>query len=140
MAEPKTKENDLSVKAFLDAIEDERRRRDCWTVVDLMRKVTKVDAKMWGTNIVGFGRYLYTYASGRSGEWPVVAFSPRKNDLTLYLRLGASESDQLLSKLGKHKVGKGCLYLKKLEDVDMAVLEALVKQSVEAKAPQRVDR
>jgi len=140
MAEPKTKENDLSVAEFLDRVEDERRRRDCRTVVELMREVTKVEPKMWGTSIVGFGRYLYKYASGHSGEWPVVGFSPRKNDLTLYLRLGAADCGELLSKLGKHKVGKGCLYLKKLEDVDMGVLKALVERSVKAMATQRVDR
>src|SRR5436190_16536273 len=118
MAEPKTKETDQSVAEFLDAIEDERRRRDCWTVAKLMRKATKAEPKMWGTSIVGFGRYAYTYASGHSGEWPIVGFSPRKNDLTLYVRLGTPGSSELLETLGKHKVGKGCLYLKKLEDVD----------------------
>jgi hypothetical protein len=139
VAELKTKETDQSVAEFLNAIEDERRRQDCWTVLELMKKATKAEPKMWGTSIVGFGRYRYKYDSGREGEWMVMGFSPRKNDLTLYLNPGVESFGDLMEKLGKHKTGKACLYIKKLEDVDAGVLRTLVKQSAQKMAPQRVD-
>jgi hypothetical protein len=108
-------------------------------VLDLMREATGADPVMWGTSIVGFGRYRYRYNSGREGEWPIIGFSPRKNDLTLYLMDGFAGRDELLERLGKHKTGKSCLYLKRLSQVDLAVLRELIFQSVRAMADRRVD-
>jgi hypothetical protein len=132
MAANKTRKTGASVAEFLNRIDDPRRRADCRRVAKMMRDATGKRAAMWGDSIVGFGRYTYHYASGRSGEWPIVGFSPRKNDLTLYIMPGFSTYDRLLEKLGKHRTGKSCLYLKRLADVDEAVLEELVKASVEA--------
>ncbi len=132
-AELKTKQNDVSVDDFLNGIEDEQRRKDCRAVAKLMQQVTKAEPKMWGSAIVGFGSYRYKYASGREGDWMVVAFSPRKQNLTLYLHLYGLEQDAplLMQKLGKHKLGKGCLYINKLSDVDLTVLKELIQKSVE---------
>lgn len=139
MAELKTKATELSVDAFLDAVPDEQRRDDCRAVLAMMRDATGVEPKMWGGSMVGFGRYRYKYDSGREGEWPVIAFSPRKSDLTLYLMSGAEEFPDLMAKLGKFKTGKSCLYIKRLADVDRAVLGRLIKKSVDAMKPQRVE-
>ena len=130
MAELKTKQNDQSVDEFLQAIPDQRRRKDCYAVLELMKKVTSEEPKMWGDSIVGFGAYHYKYASGREGDWPVTGFSPRKQNLTLYITTGFEEYDDLLNKLGKYKTGKACLYINKLEDVDLSVLQELVTKSV----------
>ena len=138
MAEIKTKVNDASVSDFLDNVADPERRRDCDTVSALMQKVTGEPPKMWGASIVGLATYQYTYASGQSGVWPIIGFSPRKNDLTLYIMPGFTEYEELMSKLGKFKTGKSCLYLKKLADVDMKVLEQLMKDSVAAMGSKRV--
>ncbi len=130
MAEPKTKPTGKSVKAFIDRVADEGRRKDCRTVAKIMREATGARAKMWGTSIVGFGSYRYKYASGHEGEWPLTGFSPRKRDLTLYIMPGFKSYGPLMKKLGKHKTGKACLYIKKLEDVDLDVLTELVERSV----------
>jgi hypothetical protein len=130
MAELKTKQNDQSVDEFLQAIPDERRRKDCYAVLELMKKVTGEGPKMWGDAIVGFGAYHYRYASGREGDWPLTGFSPRKQNLTLYIMSGLEEYDDLLNKLGKYKTGKACLYINKLEDVDLSVLQEIVTKSV----------
>lgn len=132
MAELKTKQTQASVSAFLDAVENEQRRADCRTVLNLMRAVTGEEPKMWGPSIVGFGSYHYKYASGREGDWFVAGFSPRKQDLTLYIMAGFDRYDELMAKLGKYKTGKSCLYLKRLSDVDLGVLRELVSASVEA--------
>jgi hypothetical protein len=132
MAEMKTKQTEASVSAFLDAVENEQRRADCRVVADLMRAVTGEAPKMWGPGIVGFGSYHYKYASGREGDWFVTGFSPRKQDLTLYIMAGFDRYDELMAKLGKYKTGKSCLYLKRLSDVDLGVLRELVTASVEA--------
>lgn len=129
MAELKTKLNDASVQGFLAKAEP-RRRADCETVMALMQKVTRAPAKMWGTAIVGFGSYTYTYANGRTGDWPLVGFSPRKQNLTLYIMSGFSEYEGLMARLGKYKTGKSCLYVRSLDDIDLKVLEQLVKASV----------
>ena len=139
MAENKTQPTDASVEAFLAAIPDPTRREDCRRVASMMQAAAGAPPVMWGASIVGFGRYRYTYASGRSGDWPIIGFSPRKNDLTLYLMPGFEQHADRLAKLGKHKNGKSCLYLKKLADVDLAVLEELIAWSVQAMAPQRTD-
>ena len=130
MADNKTKMTDESVLAFLNKIEDDTRKQDCLTVMELMQEVTGEDARMWGTSIVGFGSYHYRYESGREGDSTLVGFSPRKQNLTLYIMAGFDEYDGLRDKLGKIKMGKGCLYINKLADVDLQVLRELVKQSV----------
>jgi hypothetical protein len=131
MAELKTKENDQSVDAFLATVEDPRKRADCYTLINIMQAAAGEGPRMWGDNIVGFGRYRYKYATGRTGEWPLVAFAPRKQNLTLYIMAGFDNYDDLLGKLGKHSTGKACLYVKRLSELDMDVLKALVTASVE---------
>lgn len=129
MAGNKTVESDASVEAFLDSVADDRRRQDAYALLDLMRQVTGVEARMWGTSIVGFGKYRYRYDSGREGEMLRVGFSPRKANLALYL---ISKDDQLrdqLSGLGRHKQGASCLYIGKLADVDEEILRAVIARS-----------
>ena len=130
MTEPKTKPTDSSVEVFLNAIPDEQKRADAFTIVKLMKQVTRFEPKMWGGSIVGFGSYHYKYASGREGDSCLVGFSPRKQNLTLYLMLGAGDYGDLLKKLGKYKTGKGCLYINRLADVDVPTLKELIKQSM----------
>ena len=130
MAEPKTKVNDASVKDFLDSIENEQIRKDCFEISKMMESVTKAKPKMWGASIVGFGSYHYIGKSGREGDWMLTGFSPRKQNLTLYLMGGFDTEKKLLEKLGKHKTSVGCLYIKKLADVDKNVLKQLVTASV----------
>ncbi|MBZ5504550.1 MAG: DUF1801 domain-containing protein [Acidobacteriia bacterium] len=130
MADNKTKPTKLSVAAFIDALADQSRRADAKALVKLMQNAAGEKPKMWGPSIIGFGSYHYTYDSGREGDMPLVAFSPRKAATVLY---GFSDSKALLAKLGKHTKGKGCLYIKKLADVDQKVLEAMVIQSLAAK-------
>ena len=129
MAELKTKENDASVEEFLNGIADENRRADCLKIVDLMKQATKSEPKMWGDSIVGFGKRTMKYSTGRELEWLIIGFSPRKQNLTLYLNIGDGWDEELLAKLGKHKTGMGCLYFKKLSDVDGKVLEKLINVS-----------
>jgi hypothetical protein len=131
MAENKTKPTTLSVPAFLDACADER-RADAKALAKLMQKVTGDKPTMWGRSIVGFGSYHYTYASGREGDAPIVGFSPRKAANVLYGAIGFGGAEGLLAKLGKHTTGKGCLYIKKLADVDATVLETLLEKAVAA--------
>lgn len=131
MAENKTRENDSSVTAFLSGVENETRREDAFAILSLMEDVTGLKAKMWGTAIIGFGSYHYKYDTGREGDAPLIAFSPRKQNLVLYLSSDFDRYDELISKLGKHKTGKVCLYLNKLTDVNQDVLRELVKESFE---------
>jgi hypothetical protein len=130
MAELKTKLNEASAEAFLGKIEDEKKRKDAQAINALMQQVTGYEPKMWGDSIVGYGTYHYKYASGREGDWMLAGFSPRKQNLTLYIMSGFENYDALLAKLGKYTTGKACLYIKKLEDVDLTVLRELVKRSV----------
>lgn len=130
-AELKTKVNDASVEGFLNQVEDEKKRSDAFEVLHLMKEATGEPPKMWGASIVGFGTYHYKYASGQEGDWPLTGFSPRKQNLTLYIMPGFSRHDDLMTKLGKYKTGKSCLYINKLADVDKDVLKALIKESVE---------
>ena len=130
MAELKTKKTTASVEKFLNNVADEQRRRDCFRLVEIMKGETKAEPAMWGTSIVGFGRHQYKYESGRELDWFLVGFSPRKQDLTLYIMGGLERYPSLTKKLGKHKTGKACLYIKKLEDVDLPTLKQLIKQSV----------
>lgn len=133
MAEPKTQLTDQDPKQFIEGIADPRRRDDCRTLAALMAEASGAGPRMWGPNIVGFGVQHYRYASGREGDWPVVGFSPRKQNLTLYLTYGFAGHDDLLARLGKHTVGKACLYIKCLADVDQAVLRELIDRSVAQK-------
>ena len=137
MSEPKTRPTTASVQEFL-AGQPDARRADCEAIVAMMRKATGEPPEMWGPSIVGFGRYAETRSDGKVFEWPVAGFSPRKNDLTLYIVPALLEDEATMARLGKHKSGKSCLYIRKLEDIDMAVLERLVKASVRAMAPKRI--
>ncbi|RPJ40642.1 MAG: DUF1801 domain-containing protein [Candidatus Latescibacterota bacterium] len=139
MAELKTKPNDASVEKFLAGISDEKKRRDSRVLLDLMKKATKSPPKMWGGSIVGFGSYHYKYASGHEGDCFVAGFSPRKQNLTLYIMSGFRGHEELLKKLGKHKKGKACLYINKLDDVDLPVLRKLVEGSVRKVAKSEID-
>jgi len=131
MTELKTKRNKGDVEAFLNNVPDEKKRRDSFTILELMKKVTGKEPAMWGDSIIGFGSYHYKYASGREGDWFLTGFSPRKQNLTLYIMAGFDEYERLLGKLGKHSIGKSCLYIKKTDDIDVDVLKELVKRSVE---------
>jgi hypothetical protein len=130
VAENKTQENDQSVQAFLEGVEDERKRADSLALVQLLQEVTGEPPRMWGSAIVGFGKYHYRYDSGREGDSMMVGFSPRKQNLTLYVS-DLDKLDELLNRLGKHKTGKGCLYINRLADVDTSVLRELVQHSYE---------
>ncbi len=131
MADPKTRKNDASVEAFLNSVENDRKREDSFALLEMMQEVTGEEPKMWGDSIVGFGEYHYTYASGRGGDWFLVGFAPRKQNLTLYIMAGFDEYEELLGKLGKHSTGKSCLYIKRLDDVDLTALNELIELSVQ---------
>ncbi len=131
MSELKTQKNDAIVEDFLNSVEPEKKREDSFAIIEMMKQVTGEEAVMWGASIVGFGSYHYKYASGRENDWFLVGFSPRKQNLTLYIMSGFDHYDALLSDLGKYKTGKSCLYINKLEDVDEGVLQELIKQSVD---------
>ena len=138
MAELKTKVNDASVVKFLRGITDEAKREDSYHLLEMMKKATKAEPKMWGTSIIGFGDYHYKYESGREGDYFLSGFSPRKQNLTLYILGGFDGHEELLNKLGKYSLGKGCLYIKKLEDVDTKVLKELVTRSVKKAAKDHI--
>jgi len=127
----KTRVNEASVTDFLKSVADEQRRNDCFEVLEIMKEITREEPKMWGSSIVGFGSYHYKGKSGREGDWMLTGFSPRKQFLTLYLMGGFDSAADLLDKLGKYTTGVGCLYIKKLDDVDKQVLKQLVKASVD---------
>jgi hypothetical protein len=131
MVELKTKPSSKSVEAFLDGIADNARRKDCYTLVDMMERVTGDKPTIWGTGSVGFGNYHYKYASGHEGDYFLVGFASRKSALTLYITAGVERFPKVVEKLGKHRAGKGCLYIKKLDDVNLSVLEDLLKKSVD---------
>lgn len=131
-AENKTKPTGTSVTAFIGAVDNEMRKRDAKTLLAMMKKITGEKAKMWGPSIIGFGEYHYKYESGREGDMLNVGFSPRKANLALYVMGSIAEDDPLRDKLGKYKTGKSCLYINKLEDVDLAVLEKLITKSYKA--------
>ncbi|MDJ0910684.1 MAG: DUF1801 domain-containing protein [Woeseiaceae bacterium] len=130
MANLKTRPTSVSVKAFIDAVDDVQKRKDARKVAAMMRRATGKRAKMWGDSIVGFGTYRYSNTAGKNFEWPVTGLSPRAGNLTLYIMPGFSRYDALMKKLGKHKTGKSCLYINKLSDVDETVLETLITESV----------
>ncbi len=128
-AENKTKETEASVDTFLANIKDDQKKADCLVLKSMMSRITDSPVKMWGASIVGFGTYHYKYDSGREGDFMKVGFSPRAQNVTVYIIAGFDRYEALMSKLGKHKTGKSCLYIKKLDDIDLDVLEELVKES-----------
>lgn len=130
MAELKTKRNQASVQKYLKSVENEQRRKDCFELLEMMEEITGEKPEMWGSSIVGFGSYHYKYATGREGDWFLAGFAPRKQDLTIYMMAGFSRYEEMLAKLGKHKHGKACLYVKNLDDVDRKVLKRMITASV----------
>lgn len=130
MAELKTKLNDGSVDEFLNSVEDEQKRKDSFRIREIMEEITGAPGQMWGKSIVGFGSYHYKYASGREGDWMLVGFSPRKQNISLYIMDGVGSHDDLLENLGKYKHGKSCLYVKRLSEVDESVLRDMITRSV----------
>ena len=131
MAELKTRPTDESVQAFLEGVENQKRKEDSFQILDLMKVATGEEPRMWGDSIIGFGTYRYKYKSGKEGEWMLTGFSPRKQNLTLYIMSGFENYEDLLGRLGKYKTGKSCLYINKIEDVDQEVLKELVKLSAD---------
>ena len=129
-ADLKTKVNSASVIKFINGVADEQKRKDCFEILKVMKQVTKEEPKMWGSSIVGFGSYHYKGKSGREGDWMLTGFSPRKQNLTLYLMGGFNSQKDLLKKLGKFKTSAGCLYINTLDDIDKKVLKQLVAESV----------
>lgn len=130
MAKNKTTETTVNVTDFLNEIPDEKRRSDGFLLLEIMQSQTQMEAKMWGPSIIGFGRYHYKYASGHEGDMPLVAFSPRKESIVLYPGLDPAKKDSLLQKLGKHKASKGCIYIKKLSEVNLDVMKEIIDESV----------
>lgn len=141
MAELKTRPTAQSVDAVIERIADPQRREDCRQLLDWMRAASGAEPVMWGARIIGFGRYRYRYESGHGGEWALIGFASGAKDLTLYLLPGFDdpETTALLARLGKHRIGKSCLYLKRLADVDAEVLQALIRRGVAGMANQRID-
>ncbi len=137
MAELKTQRNDASVEAFLETVDDKKKRDDAFALLRLMQEIAGTEPAMWGETIVGFGSVPLKYASGRTLDWFPVGFSPRKQNLTLYLLTGFEGHEDLLARLGKHSLGKSCLYVKKLADIDLDVLRALVKRALDEAAKIR---
>jgi hypothetical protein len=131
MAELKTKLTDASVTEYLNAIENDQVRQDCWVILEIMQDATKAKPMMWGDSIVGFGTYHYVYASGREGDWPLIGFSPRKQNITIYIMAGFEEYEELLARLGKHTRAKSCLYIKRLSDIHLPTLKKLIQTSVD---------
>jgi hypothetical protein len=133
VAEAKTKPTNQSVVSFIKKIPDPQTREDCFAIAKLMKEATRSEPRMWGSAIVGFGTQHYKYASGREGDWPLIGFSPRKQNLPLYIMSGFDSHTELLKKLGKHSVSKGCLYIKRLADIDLPTLKKLIRESVKQK-------
>jgi hypothetical protein len=129
MAELKTKPNEADVQAFIESINEVQKKEDCYKLIRIMEELTGKPAKMWGKSIVGFDTYHYVYASGKSGDWMLTGFSPRKASLTIYITAGLEHFEAQLSKIGKHKTGKSCLYAKKLEDLDLSILKEIIVKS-----------
>lgn len=131
-AETKTKKTENSVEDFIKTLPDNAQKSDSQTLIKMMEKVTRAKAKMWGASIIGFGKYHYKYASGREGDWFLCGFSPRKGNLSLYICPGLERFQEILDRIGKYKAGKGCLYIKKMTDIDASVLEELLSVSLKA--------
>ncbi|RKQ37283.1 DUF1801 domain-containing protein [Oceanobacillus halophilus] len=131
MYELKTKENDNSVLEFIEQVDNPKKREDAYKLLDIFTETTGHQAKMWGTSIIGFGSYHYKYASGHEGDAPLVGFSPRKANFSLYFATGDENRDKLLEEFGKHKTGKACVYINKIADIEVEVLKKLIIQSIE---------
>ncbi|XLS30501.1 DUF1801 domain-containing protein [Flavobacteriaceae bacterium M23B6Z8] len=131
MAENKTKPTEVSVLDFLNKVENDQKRADSFVILELMKKITGKEAVLWGPSLIGFGTYHYKYESGREGDFFVTGFSPRKQNISLYIMSGFDAYEALLKDLGKYKTGKSCLYIKKLDDINLDVLEKLILQSIE---------
>ncbi|MEO8710692.1 MAG: DUF1801 domain-containing protein [Parafilimonas sp.] len=131
MAELKTKQTEENVTKFLNTVEDETKRKDCFEIIEMMKQVTGLPPKMWGTAIIGFGSYHYKYESGHEGDMCIIGFSPRKQNITLYIGISNENIQKLLPDLGKHRTGKGCLYINKLSDVNTDVLKKIIKTAFE---------
>jgi hypothetical protein len=131
MAKNKTSQTANSVAAFIDKVEDEGKRDDSYKLIEIFKSITGHDPKMWGPSIIGFGSYHYKYESGHEGDAPLAGFSPRKDTLTIYIATEFEKREELLLKLGKHKSSKGCVYVKKLDDIDISVLKKVVKNSMD---------
>ena len=140
MSELKTKPTTDSVQDFLDNVTEGQRREDSQKIVDLMSEVTEAPPILWGSSIIGFGRYHYKYESGRENDWMLLGFSPRKNDLTLYIQPSIETFPEQMARLGKYKTRKSCLYIKKLDDIDLSVLREILTAAVEQRESQRIDR
>ena len=132
MSDLKTKPTDQNVEEYLNKVENPTKREDSFKILELMKEISKEEPVMWGDSIIGFGNYHYKYESGREGDWFVAGFAPRKQNLTVYIMSGFDKYNELLGKLGKHKLGKSCLYINKLKDVDTSILREIVKQSIES--------
>ena len=130
MKRNKTQKTDESIALFLSAVEHEQKRKDSYVLLELMQEITNTKPHLWGTSIIGFGEYHYTYASGREGDWFLTGFAPRKQALTLYLMCDLSHDGLDFTGLGKYKLGKGCLYIKRLNDINMAILKSIIKDSI----------
>lgn len=130
MYELKTKENDSSVIEFIESVESEKKREDAYKLLDIFTETSGYPAKMWGTSIIGFGSYHYKYDSGHEGDAPLVGFSPRKVNFSLYFATGDDKREELLKEFGKHKTGKACIYVNKIADIDVEVLKKLIEQSI----------
>jgi hypothetical protein len=128
----KTTETTASVAGFINAVADETKRNDSFRLIDIMKELTGYEAKMWGPGIVGFGSYHYKYESGREGDAPLIGFSPRKNEISIYFATVYPGKEKLLQQFGKYRAGAGCIYVKKLEDIDIAILKKMIKASVDA--------
>jgi hypothetical protein len=133
MVTNKTTETIKSVKGFINALKDETQKKDSFEIMGIMNKLTGFEAKLWGASIIGFGSYHYVYESGREGDMPIVAFSPRSTAIVLYIYLNIENREELLNKLGKHKAGKGCIYIKKLADIDIVVLKTMIRNAAKVK-------
>jgi len=130
MAEPKTKATTASVDDFVNSIQDDQIRKDCWTIVEIMQQATKAKPQMWGSSIVGFGTYQCKYADGHEATWMQTAFAPRKKNITLYIASGFDEYEELMDQLGTYSCGKSCVYIKRLSDIHLPTLKKLVTASV----------
>jgi hypothetical protein len=130
MSELKTKPNRESVETFLNSIDNEQKRNDAYTLLSLMKDISGEKPLIWGESIIGFGTYHYKYESGREGDWFLTGFSPRKNNFSIYIMPGFGKYDRLMDKLGKHKTGKSCLYINRLSDIDIEVLNQLIRESL----------
>ena len=130
MTQLKTQRNDASVEEYLNSLDDSRKRDDCFVLLRMMRELTGEGPAMWGESIIGFGSYKYRYNSGHSGEWFITGFAPRKRDLTVYIMPGFDRYQDLMGRLGKHKTGVSCLYLNRLQTIDLPTLRELISRSV----------